>query len=249
MAGIKETRRQVIESGSPLRHHSLNQKKLKVGNQGEVRVTKENPSTHNEPTTLTQEEIVQKLKEEDLPLTLEFLDQMLPQMVDIASKRISEEEEKTTSVPVRIFRIVTDIQKIYKAAKLKDIHLQMVEIEKFIKPDNINVASFPTHLEHTRYPNLLNSMRSFTLLKKATTNPSTSYSGFYKALLRNLTSPDFSLNHPNQVIDRIKVYSNILADIAITAEWIPGSSTQKTARLDKAFLYFLEELKAPLLKM
>lgn len=210
MSRAKETRRQIIESGSPLRSHSLNQRKLKNSDEGQVKIirrkSRQKSSEINEETTENQDQLIQKLLRANLPLSQNFLQTMLPSMITIATRRIAEEEEKGSPIPIRIFRIVTDIQRIYRTAKEKGIHLQMLDQNTQPNQNSEDKNYFPQYLQHTKYPALFSSINYINMINKRlerTTN-NQEYADFYKALRLNLTSCDFSLPTPDQVLDRVR---------------------------------------------
>lgn len=250
MSNSKETRKQIMKSGSPLRHHSLNQTKLKVGDQGEIRVKNtyslDVTDDDNQNSKLNHREIFEEILTSNLPLAREFLEKMLPIMIEIASKRILEEETKQSTIPIRIFRLATDVQKIYRLSQPEKLHLQMVDHSKFAVEGEGNFYVVPVSLDHIRYPHIFNHLQYLNVLYKIKSQKS--HLPLYRSLISNLTSCDFSLPYRDQIIERIKVYSFVMAGLALAIYPDPSDEKLNTFRLNTMFLELLEEIKAPLLK-
>ncbi|HEY5601339.1 MAG TPA: hypothetical protein VIK81_04630 [Patescibacteria group bacterium] len=253
MSSIKEARKQVVKSNSPLRHHSLNQLTIKVGNQGEKRLNNQYPPSISENTNLNLEsnhiEIARKILDVDLPLNGHYLEKILPVMIEIASQRILEEETKQSSIPTRIFRIATDIQRIYRLSQREKLHLQMVDHQKFAVEGEDNLFTVPTYLDHIKYPHVFNQLGYLNTLNRIIEPKSRKlHLSLYKSIISNLTSCDFSLPYSDQIIERVKVYAFVMADLALAIYPDPSDEKSNTYRLDIMFLKLLSEIKAPLLK-
>lgn len=225
---IKERRREVIESGSPLARHSINQKKIKMGNEGEMRLA-------GELGAVQVKEIDQPENFDDLrgrlPLSGIFTDGVFSFMVDLARERVATEHD--LPIPHRIANIARDIMTIYKFAKERNLETEIL-VE--------NNREFNIRRNTSRYPGTFPYSLLFVEFKKFKNWKSVpnSYTqvmiDWGKAYVSNLTSCDFTLPPDELLSERVETYAYVLATIGLGIP-DPGDSDRK-AWTDSAFNMF-----------
>lgn len=215
MSSTKEHRIGVIESGSPLSHHSLNQRKIRSADEGERKFIN---SLADQPIPSTVPE--RKTVYVETPLNQEFLDQLSPFMVELAQQR--ERTEENLAIPARIINSAIDVNRIFVQAKKKDIQTQMVN------PVNLSDITFPTRRNDSQYPNLF-PFQIFTARFKQMSNwrylsefgRSMLTYPLPKAYIINLTSTDFRLEAEDAVKERLETYGYTLASIGTALYFFP----------------------------
>src|SRR3989344_1188948 len=101
MSKAKESREQVIASGSPLRRHSLNQANLQTSNELERKLRNAFPKQVSTKEEIQARDLIAELKEENLPLSENFLEIMLPFMIETAARRSADEQKRDLTIPQR----------------------------------------------------------------------------------------------------------------------------------------------------
>ncbi len=217
MSTTQVERKQVIESGSPLKGHSLNQKKMKLGDEGLSRLT-QFIQPPEQPTKAKTTVI-------GLPLTQVFMDAMFPFMVETATKRVLSEEN--LPIPQRIGNTAVDVYRIYKEAGRLGVQIGMVDT-----PDLANLI-FPTRRETTQFPATrflslvtvtMNKLPLWVNLTEANKRIFTIH--LPRSYFINLTSTDFVLANNEAVKDRVETYGYVLRSIATALHIFPNEMTQ-----------------------
>lgn len=220
MSRAKEARRAVQESGSPLTSHSLNQFKLKLGDEGLRRLMRElpHPDPADKEAPEPTAEILEELRAKDLPLTAGFLEAILPEMVAIAQRRIADEESKPNlTIPQRRANLLSDVQRIYKLAKAKELHLSMVD---FTREGTIFFGIRDANPQDRPIPGqifLLTFRRMGVFRVDRSTANNLIFQTFCQSLADNLASCDFKLYGQEMVVERVQTCAYLLSNLASLA--------------------------------
>lgn len=206
----KEQRREVIDSGSPLADHSLNQHKLQISEQGHTRVANRRADL-GLPAFLPKDKASPENALTDLPLSPAFIEEMLPFMIGLAGNRIEDEEKRVLTVPQRIARVITDVDKIYGEAKKKNLDGKITS----------EAPEFPTRQNTKRYKYPLSKSFFLALLNKTNWDKNgipkiavySAFGKFFESYSSNLSSYNFALPKADQVAERVIVYSYLLASL------------------------------------
>lgn len=231
MGRIETSRREVIESGSPLARHSLNQAKIRSANQGETKLSHilaDQPM----PDAIPERRTVYI----ETPLNQEFSDQLLPFMVELAQQR--EATEVNSTIPARLVNSATDVNRIFVEAKKRGIQTQMVDSVQ------LSDISFPVRRNDFKYPNLFPFQIFSARFKQL---PYWRYLTEHdrmvlshplpRAYITNLTSTDFRLEAEEAVKERAETYCYTLSSIATALHFFPD---QMAEIADSIFPMFLD---------
>lgn len=215
---VKESRREVIESGSPLARHSTNQKKMKIGDEGAKRVAGMRGIVEVE--SAEAQGVPDDLRER-LPLGAAFVDAVLPFMVDLARERIAQEHD--LPIPQRIANIARDIRKIYKFAKERNLETEILvgDDRRFNLRENTSryLGVFPYSLLFIE----LKKFRNWRFVPDSYTQAAIDWG---KAYIANLTSCDFTLPPDELLAERVETYAYVLATIGLAIP-DPGDRDRK----------------------
>lgn len=234
--GIKETRREIIDSGSPLRRHHLSQTYLKVSNEGQRRLTAVlniQTISRDEPSPFDKDSLAERL-----PLSHAFKEGMLEGMIDIARVRV--EKEGVLPIPQRIANIAIDVGRIYKRAKELGLDSKIVDPNLYKQGDN----SFKLRRNTSRYPGIfpyqlfLIEFKKMPYWKHLNERQVQGLINWGKAYVINLTSCDFTLDQNDLVSEMVETFSWVLGTVGITTVDPDFSRTDR--RLDEhAFKMFI----------
>ncbi len=217
--GFKENHKAVLETGSPLSHHSINQLKIRRGDQGQRRLDQMHPTS-----TITEEEkpsaVDYKTLSPLLPTTEVFDKRLLLGMADLARRQAAKEQD--LSIPARLVNIAGDITAIYIQAKKDGLALQITD-----PPTSSNI-DFPLRANSSKYPGAFPYQVFVTEWTKTPAwrgvpenTKRMLVNTLPKALITNLTSCDFSLEGEEAVAERVKIYGFVLSTIALPAHLAP----------------------------
>lgn len=210
MSRTKESRKEVLESGSPLSGHSLNQGRIKIGDEGAVRLV----HTLMIGLPVSQTPIADKETAIDIPvpLTTRFIDQLSSFILQLANRRTQEEE----NLPIdrRIVNSATDVNSIFKEAMRLGVHTQIVDpldSGDFIFPLRDNTSRYREFFPYQFFTARIRQLPSWRFWPEnvktilSTTLPI--------AYMVNLTSTDFTLQGKDLIADRIATYGFTIATL------------------------------------
>lgn len=205
MGRMQEARIEVQDSGSPLAGHSINQRKIKRGDEGQRRLQR----LQNMPEVTNSSQIETDIF---IPLSGDFIEQMAPFLIETALKRIDGEEQ--LPIPQRIVGSAQDVYRIYKEAKEKGLQGQMVD------PPSSNILEFPVRRPVSHPNNLFISM----FVARVKTLPWWSSIGqssrilftnpLPRSYIDNLYSTNFRVAGEEALVERVETYGYALAAIS-----------------------------------
>lgn len=205
--GIKESRRQTIESGSPLGHHNLNQQRVKSGDEGEIRYT--HSVTPPEQAPLGARRTITIM----LPLSEVFREAMFPFMLETAKGRVGSEANLT--IPTRISNTAVDVYRIFKESKKLNLQTEMVnppDLANSVLPIRRNFSPYPADSFYQMIAVKLKQLPGWQYFHESNRRILTTV--LPRAYWINLTSTDFGLIYEEAVKDRGETYGYTLASIA-----------------------------------
>lgn len=232
----KERRQKIIDSGSPLGHHSLNQQKIKIGDEGEKRLANSSAFTTQQDGQ-QQPQSLEDILLLRLPLSEKFRQVMPSKMIEIAKTRV--ENEGTTPIPQRIRNIVNDVDKIYRLAKDTGVGLDIID------PAQADSLNIPVRTNTSKYPSLFPYEVFFAVFKKMPrwhlvpeADKRLLIHSWSRSYIINLTSCDFTLPPEELVQERVETYSYVLHNLALPAyHFLPKFKQQLS---DYTFTLFLD---------
>lgn len=210
--GTKEMRWEIANSGSPLRHHSTNQYRLKLHREGEKRL--EHVSVRSDLSARQQEGMASIAYLPKL-MTVEFAAEVFPQMREMALKRTALEEN--LPIPQRVSNILTDTQRLYKDAREKGLAAAIVIVD-----NDLENISYPLRRDQPLYPDLIPHELFFLACKQIHSlkilTPASQLAmstSFFWTFHVNTTSCDFRLSIPDQAVERVETYAYLLTTIGL----------------------------------
>jgi len=217
--GIKEERERMFADLSPLRNHSMNQPALKRSVHGQRTMDKLMEKIEQEVPTREPEKPAIKM-----PLSEEFLENCLQEIVNIGSRRVNIPEDDVT-IPGRTFYILSDVKEIYQFAIQEGLKDFIVDRPFFDK-------DFTTRTNYIKHPGLISRQNLYVAFNKlpgwhhiSATNQTVVFSNFYKAFEINLASCDFSLEREEAAVERVSTYGYLLANLSKLSYLLRGSFT------------------------
>lgn len=210
--GAKEIRREIIDSGSPLRHHHMSQAFLKIAGEGEKRLSAvlniPDIERVREATLLDEEALGARL-----PLNPDFKEGMLGKMIDIANARSGAEQD--TPIPQRIANIAADVSMVYRMARTLELDTRIINQ----KDEGGQDTKFKLRRNNSRYPGIFpyqlfliefKKMPNWKFLDEEEVRFIIAWS---KAYVINLTSCDFTLPAHELLGERVETLAYVLATV------------------------------------
>ncbi len=218
----KTERREVIESGSPLRLHSLNQRNIKSDREGRKRLgnTRGKSDLGSFPVLSNEQdgrEVLLSALNKALPLSLRFREAMLPLMINHARARTDQESQKPDTIPQRLINITIDVGRIYRQAKQTGCHLEIIEPPL----GSVSDRKLSLRQELVHYTGIfqmqlfLIMLRQLSIWRPMAEQEKTFLSTeLPKALLINLTSCRFNLVDIDELVgERVETYGYMLSTL------------------------------------
>lgn len=217
----KTERREVLNSGSPLSRHSLNQEHIKSDREGRRRLGNQmgisDPGSHFVLSGEQDRDEVLLSALNELPLSQRFREAMLPVMIGHARVRTDQESNKPDTIPQRLIHITTDVGRIYRQAQQFGCHLEIVEPPV----GSILERKLPVRREVVRYTGIFQMQLFLVMLRQlAVWHPMPEKEKNFlstelpQVLLLNLTSCRFNLADTDELVrERVETYGYMLSTL------------------------------------